>query len=371
MEEHDVIHKDPKLLLVLKDPDYDQMHILLKRESEYLTSADTFKEQSIQNFPTMFSILEWRTKIFEWYYKIVDHFEYDREVVALAIDFLDRYQILSKEHMNGEKYQLSAMTSLYIVIKMNCQKSSREAGNQNSKARLTFSLQQYVSLSRDLFTSEDVEQMELEILDSLNWKVNPVIPTDYLVKLLSVFKCKKVMKSVEKPDKIQTLLTVVYELSRYLIEIALTSTEMCFYFNTSYEGYSPSPSMLCFSTVLQCLDWISSDNLSTHDKNNFFDVASFLLQVQDPCSIERTKRIVRRSIVPNIILEGRLLPSSVKEEVAGLYPFVLLKKARVLCMDSQDEFITSLIETHYGGASSRKRKYPYSPTSVVDDRHMF
>lgn len=361
--------EDPKLLLVLKDPDYDQIRVLLKRESEYLTSI--FEEQSIQNVPVMFPNLEWRTKIFEWYYKIVDHFEYDREIVSLAIDILDRYQILSKESMDAKKYQLSAMTSLYIVIKMNCQYSSREAGNRGSRLKLIFSLQQYVSLSRNMFTSQDIEQMEAQMLESLNWKVNPVIPTDYLVKLLSLFKCKKAMKTVAKPEKVQYLLTVVYELSRYLVEIALTSTDMCFYFNPSCDGYSPSPSMLCFGTILQCLDWISSDNLPTHDKNNFIDVASYLLQVQDPRSIERTKSIIRRSIIPNEIFEGRLSPSSLKEEVTGLYPFVLLKKANILCMDSQDELITSLVETYCGSAGSRKRKYPHSPTSIVDDRYIF
>lgn len=364
------------LLLVLEEPNIDKIHTLLKRECEYVTSATLVEQEDQPKFASQGVVHNqlWRSKIFAWFYKIIDHFDYDREIVAIAIDLLDRFQILSRDDtssfIDGEKYQLAAMTSLYIAIKINCTnitKSNkiRKADSASSpvakNCKAMFPLRQYVHLSRDAFTLEDFLAMELKILMTLRWKVNPVIPTDYLMQLLYLFN-DRVISSIKSTDsnndtlsaalmrKTHYVLTIIYELTRYLIEVAITSVDICFYFDS---GGDHSPSILCLGAILQCMDWISEDYISDCHNNDFEDTALHLLQIEEqPALIEDVKCIIQRCVLSHQILDGGLSASAMKDKVENLHPFKMLREAKVLCLESQHVFMKSLINV-YSCASNR------------------
>ena len=81
---------------------------------------------------------EWRSKICEWCYRVIDHFRYDREVVSVAMNFFDRYLVLVGSagaagvnsgvgsgsssavgiDIDSRTYQLAAMTALYVATKL-------------------------------------------------------------------------------------------------------------------------------------------------------------------------------------------------------------------------------------------------------------
>ncbi len=90
----------------------------------------------------------WREKICEWSYQVVDHFDFSREVVCLSMSFLDRY--LSIEQVDKKLFQLAAMTTLHLAIKL------FEPG--------TLSMQSMIELSRGYFTAEHMAAMEIKIL---------------------------------------------------------------------------------------------------------------------------------------------------------------------------------------------------------------
>ena len=90
----------------------------------------------------------WREKICEWCYQVVDHFDLNRQVVAIALNYLDRY--LALRPVNRKIFQLAAMTCLFIAIKMNESK--------------VLSLSAFLSLSRGYFQAEHVVAMEHAIL---------------------------------------------------------------------------------------------------------------------------------------------------------------------------------------------------------------
>jgi Cyclin len=90
----------------------------------------------------------WREKICEWCYQVVDHFDYNRQVVAIALNYLDRY--LALRPVNRKIFQLAAMTSLFLAIKLN-------------ETRM-LSLSAFLSLSRGYFQAEHVQKMEQAIL---------------------------------------------------------------------------------------------------------------------------------------------------------------------------------------------------------------
>jgi lipoyl(octanoyl) transferase len=86
----------------------------------------------------------WREKICEWSYQVVDHFDFSREVVSISMSFLDRY--LSVRAVDKRLFQLAAMTSLYMTIKI--------------YERGTLSMASMIDLSRGFFMVEHMAAME-------------------------------------------------------------------------------------------------------------------------------------------------------------------------------------------------------------------
>mmetsp|Transcript_4709 Transcript_4709/g.6705 ORF Transcript_4709/g.6705 Transcript_4709/m.6705 type:complete len:176 (-) Transcript_4709:862-1389(-) len=112
------------------DSNYNQMHeellrdqtkTLLQRESDYLASVSLSVPSSINsNRCHLRQHGQWRSKICEWCYRVIDHFQYDRKVVSIAIDYFDRFLMAhpGADSMSSRNYQLAAMTSLYIAMKI-------------------------------------------------------------------------------------------------------------------------------------------------------------------------------------------------------------------------------------------------------------
>lgn len=90
----------------------------------------------------------WREKICEWAYQVIDHFDYSREVVGVAIHYLDRY--LATRTVNKKVFQLAAMTSLFLAIKL------YEPGR--------ISMASMIELSRGYFTLDQMVAMEESLL---------------------------------------------------------------------------------------------------------------------------------------------------------------------------------------------------------------
>ncbi len=58
--------------------------------------------------------VDWREKICEWKYKVVDCFDLDREVVSISMFFLDKY--LEKHFVNEEVSLLCNVHSLHLTL---------------------------------------------------------------------------------------------------------------------------------------------------------------------------------------------------------------------------------------------------------------
>jgi len=60
----------------------------------------------------------WREKICEWCFKIVDHFDIDRELVSIVLSYLDRFMSKNVRNLNKITFQLASLTSLYLAFKL-------------------------------------------------------------------------------------------------------------------------------------------------------------------------------------------------------------------------------------------------------------
>ena len=329
------------LLQLTTETNNEQLIAQLEREGAYLSSVEAMASSRSFSLQS-----QWRPKIFDWFYKTIDHFKYDRELVAVAMDILDRYQIMYPSDMGGELYQLAAMTSLYISIK-----------SHSNELAQSFELTQYVNLSRGQFCAQDLTQMELKIFNTLDWKLNPVIPSNFLVTLLG---CLSLDCDGKKVDA-NFVLTVIYEVARYLIEVSIASPAIRFYGST--ESETTRPSNLCYAALLTSLDFVSPDYLPMITKEAFLKKSMTILNA-DTQEILRLKRVVIESFVPSAILNENLPQHEISRQIRELHPLEILRNSGILCLQSEETLISS-----FGNSTKnkgKKRKQPMSPHSVCD-----
>ena len=93
---------------------------------------------------------DWRSKICEWSYQVIDHLDYDREIVAVSMHYLDRY--LAKRTVDKRTFQLLAMTTLHLATKL------------YSPRHQQLSIHILRNLSRGYFDEEHITAMEESIL---------------------------------------------------------------------------------------------------------------------------------------------------------------------------------------------------------------
>ncbi len=172
-------------------------HVMLKQESAQYSPCFDYLSVHRDLQPSSEHVNEnWRRKICEWAFEVTDHFGFDREVVSIALNYLDRVIAHTTETTNArvprKEFQLVAVTSLYLAIKLHGETDAVEGAPRKLR------INAFVELSRGMFTIETLETMERDILSNLEWNVNPPtflsslslpkfpIPPSYVPLMLSV-----------------------------------------------------------------------------------------------------------------------------------------------------------------------------------------
>jgi len=224
----------------------DELHVILQQESTKYY-AKKFNCFSLNNNPNNRhnQVNEiWRQKICEWLFKVVDHFDFDREVVLIAINYIDRVISIEVEKTRGKidrkQFQLLSITCFYIAMKLHGETSNIDA----DRCKLTMKI--FVDFSRGLLTDARLEAKELEVLEALEWHVNPPSPCQIIACLLH-FLPKRMMLSQIECLKVKVK---IFETSRYLLEMG-----MC----VSTIAFNYKPSELACACILCALDSLMND----------------------------------------------------------------------------------------------------------------
>jgi predicted metal-binding protein len=211
---------------------------------------------------------EWRRKITQWSFKVIDHFKIDREVVSTAMNILDRYLAVgTANHYGGDicpcpacqntvdsrTFQLAAMTTLYLAMK------ASDSVDDHSTSCRKLRLDSFVELSRGQFCAEDILAMERAVLQELQWKVYPPTPmaaVSYLLRLMP--------SHTELPCYVRKnydlVLHVLHELSRYLTELSVCLGSVCVV-NT--------PSQVAYAAILLSMELLTPSALPMQVRNAF------------------------------------------------------------------------------------------------------
>ncbi|KAL7465145.1 hypothetical protein ACHAXS_005473, partial [Conticribra weissflogii] len=191
-----------------------EWHHLMKREisAPYAHHNHLPYDENEDSNPNEYDLL--RGKLIMWIYDVVDHYEIDRNTAGISLALFDLY--LSKRNVTSEEeYQLVAMTCLYIAIKMHSHKK--------------IPISAMSRLSKGHFESGHISNMEMRIMKSLNWYLNP--PTaamfvDITAPLFQEFDAvtdtygEKGNPSPTHMDVNNYLSLEAIEIARYLVELS-------------------------------------------------------------------------------------------------------------------------------------------------------
>jgi len=149
------------------------LSIMMKKEQtiytscDYLHSPDPSSSQSSSSpdgMPTRVTPSD-RMMIVDWCYSVINKVQLNRETVALAMEMVDRFlskpsSILSASRAlhDRRQYQLIVVTALYIAVK-----TLEPTHVMNS--------QLFSDVSQGMYSVQDIERMELNILQGLEWRV--------------------------------------------------------------------------------------------------------------------------------------------------------------------------------------------------------
>jgi hypothetical protein len=159
------------------DDAYDCLSVMIKQEDSYTTSdymSRRRKRTFIDNHHHHHSIQvdndavdpSFRGKLCQWSYRICDHFGTNREIVAFAFSFLDRF--IDEYSCDRSGFKLAAMTCMYIATKM-----------MNIKLLRICSL---VEMCQGEFHAQQFLKMEKIILSALKFRLNPPISQAFILQ---------------------------------------------------------------------------------------------------------------------------------------------------------------------------------------------
>lgn len=182
-----------------------------------------------------------RAKMTEWCFHVVDCTNLRRETVSIAMGYLDRFLCSSslraeRARRDRKEYQLAAMTSLYIAVKIN-EPLEMDAGLVSR-------------LSRGLHTAAEITALEHEMLVALSWRMCEPCPhqiCNYLIELL--------------PDEAIAVKPTLYDFCHFQTELA-----------TGDYAYVPlRRSIVAVASVLNALEGINQQELLFEERMRFVD----------------------------------------------------------------------------------------------------
>lgn len=210
----------------------EHLKTVLRQENEAYPVCDDYLSLSGNSASDRVSEA-WRRKLCEWCFEVVDHFNFDREVVSFALDYLDRTVAIkteaAQEPLPKREFQLLAVTALYMAIKIHGETDDREGPRR--KLRISA----FVELSRGFFSIDVIESMERTILESLKWRVNPPTCLRFTASYLRL--CPRWGK-VEHSAPHATVIGGIFDFARYLTELSVCVSAFSFNHKTSVTAYA-------------------------------------------------------------------------------------------------------------------------------------
>jgi len=244
-------------------------------------SNDSSEEEPINNSD--------RTKMCDWYYEMSDFLKISRSTASRSLTLLDRFMStdvsrLSRDKeagreynvagvvvaatQNRDEYQLVALTALFLSIKL--------------YERLNIQPEHVSYLSRGRYTSDEVIQMEIVMLQALEWKVCVADKIDYVTSYLDVMLPSMKRSSSclveEQDDTSSSSSTSTDNVLSSMKELATLQIQLSD-FDPSFS--TQRPSLVAFAAVINAFE-LKKDKLSQVDQSTFLTSVHVLMDKMYP-----------------------------------------------------------------------------------------
>lgn len=133
---------------------------------------------------TELQAINWREKICEWSYQVADHFDLPRDIVYVTLNYIDRVCAVSNGVellLDKKRFQLLAMAALCIAIKVHGEVDTSVSGAES------LIVHTILHLARGHFTAQELELMEIDALQRLQWLLNPPTPQLFVSYFIELF----------------------------------------------------------------------------------------------------------------------------------------------------------------------------------------
>lgn len=204
----------------------------------------------------------WRHQICDWCYGFVDHYGFDREVAAVAMNCFDRY--LAKrggvDHSafgdtNAKKiYRLVAVSSLHLAIKIHscCDdggsvddgEASKKSTESNNALRASAFVNLCVTTTHD---AKVIQDTELELLRALEWAVHPPTMTSFVTAFREALFSQDGSDDDDEDTAASRLKETLLDVARYQVELAVFLPELA-------SGRRYKASVVAFAALLNAVD---------------------------------------------------------------------------------------------------------------------
>jgi hypothetical protein len=219
------------------DTTIEHLHVMLFQERDNYPVCQDYLSPGVLYCATESVNESWRRKLCEWIFEVVDHFGFDREVVSIALDYLDRFVSIttmsSGKPIAKREFQLVAVTSLYIAIKLHGETDELDGPRRKLK------ISAFQDLSRGIFKEETIEAMERNILSTLKWRMNaPTAITfvAYYLRLLPEwYMCDHEQNSSHYYESVTSR---IFDIAKYLTELSVCVSTFTFQSRPSIVAYA-------------------------------------------------------------------------------------------------------------------------------------
>ncbi|MCL7051314.1 hypothetical protein MKW94_002725 [Papaver nudicaule] len=140
----------------------DELVSLFSKEKESIQDGLLSKLQSDPN------LVRARKESIQWMLKVNAHYSFSPLTAVLSVNFLDRF--LSSFHFQNDKPWMTQLISVACIT------LAAKVEETQVPALLDFQVED----SKYVFEAKTIQRMELVILSSLHWKMNPVTPLSFL-----------------------------------------------------------------------------------------------------------------------------------------------------------------------------------------------
>lgn len=230
-----------------------------------------------------------RKKMCNWSFQLADVTGLSRLAVSRSMDYLDRFVAVKGRALRNDarEYQLAAMTSLYIAIKL-YEPLSMDAGL-------------LAEISAGCYTTEEILDMESRILNALGWRMNVPTSQEFACLLLGLL-------NPEGFDYDLQTLACLLDMSKFQCELATADYDL---------SMQCKPSVIALASILNSLDGIDDELLSNMSLYVFLTRMCGIMPSVNMAQVGFAQARLRQLFCQNSDINLELSMSSSQQTISG------------------------------------------------------